>query len=170
MGFLGHTSTMKAVPVTVLIPGFQARCTMQTIGVFQTFLNDDQRGVFLFTGVELHGVEAGNPAASMQLADLYVPKERCQVITLESMLSQEETGLMPHEVRIAVYTSHYVIQGNFHMGVEAGVGDLVDGFRTLYVGATDVEIFPLFRPQAAVIQAAPLAFVYRKGVRMFHAV
>jgi hypothetical protein len=170
MGFLGQTSTTKALPVTVLMPGFQARCTMQTIGVFQVFLNDDQRSVFLLTEVALHGLEAGNPAVSMELADLYASKEQCQVITLESMLSHEETGLMPHEVRIAVYTSHYVIQGNFHMGVDAGVGDLVDGFRTLYIGATDVELFPLFRPQAAVIQAAPLAYIYRKSVCMFHAV
>jgi hypothetical protein len=170
MGFLGQTSTTKAMPVTVLMAGFQARCTLQVMGIVQTFLNDDQRSVFLLKDVTLHGLEAGNPAVSMELEDLYVSKEQCQVIAFESLLDQDQTGLMPHEERVAVYTSHYVIQGNFHMGVDAGVGDLVDAFRTLYIAATDVEFFPLFQPQTAVIQTAPLVYVYREGVRMFHAV
>jgi hypothetical protein len=170
MSFLGQTSTMKAMPVTVLTPGFQARCTLQVLGMVQTFLNDDQRSVFPLKDVTLHGLEVGNPAVSVQLEDLYVSKEQCHTIAFESMLDQDQSGLMPHTERIAVYTSHYVIQGDFHLGVDNVVGDLVDSFRTLYLGATDVEFFPLFRSQAAMIQTAPLAYVYRKSVHMFHAV
>ena len=170
MGFLGQTSTTKAMPVTVLMPGFQARCTLPVMGMVQTFLNDDQRSVLLLKDVTLHGLETGNPAASMELEDLYATKEQCLVIAFETLLPQDQTGLMPHEERMAVYTSHYVIQGSFHMGVDAGVGDLVDGFRTTYIGATDVEFFPLFRPQAAVLHTSPLVYVHRKSVRMFHPV
>ncbi len=170
MGFLGQASTMKELPVTVLMPGFQAQCMLQVLGMIQTFLNDEQRSVLPLKNVTLHGLEVGNPAASMQLEDLYVPKEHCQVIAFETLLSQEQTGLMPRKERMAVYTSHYVIQGNFHLGADNVVGDLVDAFRTFYLGATDVEFFPLFRAQAAITQRAPLAYVYRKGVRMFHAV
>jgi hypothetical protein len=168
MGFLGQTTNMKEMPVTVLMPGFQARCILPVMGMVQTFLNDDQRGVFPLKDVTLHGLEAGNPAVSMQLDSLFVPKENCQAIAFESMLDQDQSGLMPHTERMAVYTSHYVMQGDFHMGADNVAGDLVDAFRTFYLGATDVEFFPLFRSQAAVIQRAPLVYVYRQSVRMFH--
>jgi hypothetical protein len=170
MGFLDQTSTIKAMPVTVLTPGFQARCTLQVLGVVQTFLNDEQRSVFPLKKVTLHGLQAGNPAVSMQLEDLYVSKGQCHAIAFETMLDQDQSGLMPHKERMAVYTSHYVIQGDFHLGVDNVVGDLVDSFRTFYLGATDVEFFPLFRSQAAMIQTAPLVYVYRTSVRMFHVV
>ena len=169
MGFLGQTSNLKEMPVTVLMPGFQARCTLPVMGMVQTYLNDDQRGVFTLKDVTLHGLEAGNPAVSMQLESLFAPKEHCQAIAFEVLLDQDQSGLMAHTERMAVYTSHYVIQGDFHMGADNSVGDLVDAFRTFYLGATDVEFFPLFRSQAAVIQSAPLVYVFRKSVRMFHA-
>ena len=169
MGFLGQTTNVKDTPVTVLMPGFQARCILPVMGMVQTFLNDDQRSVFPLKDVTLHGLEAGNPAVSMQLESLFVPKEHCQAIAFEVLLEQNQSGLMPHIERMAVYTSHYVMQGDFHMGADNGVGDLVDAFRTFYLGATDVEFFPLFRAQAAVIQRAPLVYVYRQSVRMFHA-
>ena len=170
MGFLGQASTMKELPVTVLLPGFQARCTLPVLGMVQTFLNDDQRSVFSLKQATLHGMETGNPAVSMQLESLFAPKEHCQVIAFESMLPQEQTGLMPRVERIAVYTTHYVIQGDFHMGADNSVGDLLDSFRGFFLGATNVEFFPLFRSQAAIIPKAPLTFVYRRAVLMFHPV
>jgi hypothetical protein len=168
MSFFEQASTLKAMPVTVLLPGFQVRCSLQVHGVVQVFLNDDQKSVFPLKQAAMYGLESGNPAASMQLDDLFVPKEQCHAIAFESMLPQEQTGLMPRTERIVVYTSHYAIQGDFHMGADTLVGELIDSVRVMFLGITDVQFFPLFRPQAALIQQAPLVYVYRRAVRMYH--
>lgn len=169
MSFLDQGS-MKAMPAIVLLPGFQARGTLQVLGMVQTFLNDEQKSVFGLKDVALHGLETGNPAASMQLESLFIPKERCQVVAFETTLSQEQTGLMPRVEQIAAYTSHFVIQGEFHMGADTVVGDVIDSVRVMFLGVTNAQFFPLFRPQAAMIQQAPLVYVYRKAVQMFHMV
>ncbi len=169
MGFLEHSSA-KSLSATLLLPGFQARGTLIVLGVMQTFINDEQKGVFTLKGAALHGLETGNPAASMQLADLYIAKEHCQVIAFDQMLPHDQTGLMPRTEQIVAYTSHYCIQGSFHMGTDTQASEVMDSIRGMFLGITNVQFFPLFRPQAAMIQQAPLVYLHRKAVRMFHAV
>jgi hypothetical protein len=86
------------------------------------------------------------------------------------MLSQEQTGLMPRSERLAVYTSHYAIQGDFHMGMDTQISDLIDSVRVIFLAATDAQFFPLFRSQAAIVPQSPLVYVYRAAVQMYHAV
>lgn len=168
MGLQG--TNLKSIPVTVLTAGFQAICTMQVFGSLQVFLNDEQKPVFPLKQITLHGLEIGNPAASMNLEELFVRKDECQVLAFERMFSQEETGLMPRVEQLAAYTSHFVIQGGFHMGSDAPLGDFIGSSRSRFMGVTDAYVFPLFEPQAAIIQEAPLIFVYRDAVRMHHRV
>lgn len=158
------------VPATVLTSGFQAHCTLNIMGMLQTFINDEQKGVFTLRQATLYGLETGNPAASINVPDLFVAKHRCHLIAFDQMMSHEHTGLMPRQERLAVYTTHYVIQGNFHLGSDALVSDFIDSSRAQFIGATDVHIFPLFRAQAQVIQFAPLVYVHRDQVQMHHAV
>jgi hypothetical protein len=169
MGFLDQSSLAKDHPLTVLLPGFQARCTFHTIGLLQTFLNDEQRGTFTLNDVTLHGLEAGNPAVSMNLPELVVRKDQCHTLAFQSEFSHEDTGLMPHTEQVVVYTSHYAIQGDFHMGADSRVADFIEASKSLFIGATNCYVFPLFQSQAAVIQQAPLIFIARNVVRMHHA-
>jgi hypothetical protein len=168
MSFLDQASTTKAIPVTVLLPGFQARAALTVLGVLQTFVNDDQKGVFVLRQVALHGLEVGNPASSMELDSLFVPKDRCQVMAFDTTFPQEQVGLMPRVERMVAYTSHYAIEAEFHMGTDALPADLLDSARVMFLGVTNATFFPLFRSQAAVIQHAPLAFIYRRAVQMYH--
>lgn len=168
MSFLDQASTTQAIPVTVLLPGFQARAALTVLGVLQTFVNDEQKGVFALQQVALHGLEVGNPASSMELDSLFVPKDQCQVMAFDTMFPRDQIGLMPHVERIVAYTSHYAIEAEFHMGADAQPSDLLDSVRVMFLGVTNATFFPLFRSQAAIIQHAPLAFVYRRGMRMFH--
>jgi hypothetical protein len=170
MGFSGQGSTTKALPVAVLMPGFQARCTLQVFGMVQTFINDEQKSVFPLKQVTLHGLEVGNPAVSMELDELVVAKDRCQALAFEAMLPQEQTGLMPRTERLVVYTSHYAIQGDFHMGMDTQISELIDSVRVMFLAATDAQFFPLFRSQAAIVPQAPLVYVHRRTVQMYHAV
>ncbi|MBI5961273.1 MAG: hypothetical protein HY866_21220 [Chloroflexi bacterium] len=169
MGFFEQQgSTAKNLPVTVLLAGFQAQCILQVMGILQTFLNDEQKAVFALKQVALHGLEVDNPAASMSLPELYVRKEECHAIAFDRMFEKDDTGLMPRPEQVAVYTSHYAIQGQFHMGSDTPISDFIASSKSPFVVATDAYIFPLFQPQAALIQTAPLVFVYRSAVRMHH--
>ncbi len=168
MGFLDSVSTTKAIPTTVLTAEFQAACTLNVIGLLQTFLNDEQRAVFPLADAAVYGLERGNPAASMRLPELYMRKLSIHALAFEQTFSSEAMGLMPRAERVAVYTSHFVIQGDFYMGTDALLSDFIDSSKAFFVGATNVSIFPLFAPQTAVIQQAQLLYVHKNQVRMHH--
>lgn len=170
MGIFDQSSLTKQNPVTVLIPGFEVRCMLHSVGLMQTFLNDELKPILTLHQAAVLGLERGNPATSMSLPELYVRKDHCHAIAFEQMLSQEETGLMPHVEPLAVYTSHYVLQGKVHMGTEDRVHDFIATGKSSFIGLTDVAIFPLFELQSAMIQQSPLVFVYRDAVRMHHTV
>jgi hypothetical protein len=137
-------------------------------GRLTTFVNDDQKGVFALQQVALHGLEVGNPASSMELDSLFVPKDRCQAIAFDTTFPQEQVGLMPRALRMVAYTSHYAIEAEFHVGAEDYPSDLLDSVRVMFLGVTNATFFPLFRSQAAIIPHAPVAFVYRRAVEMYH--
>ncbi len=170
MGFFEQTSTHKPKRATLLIPGYQLQGDLEVMGMIQTFLNDETKGTFTIKNVTVHGLEPHNPAASMQIKELYVRKDQVLALVFAEAISREEMGLMPRTETLATYTSHYVVQGDFHMGADALVGDFISSGRALFIGATHVTIFPLFQPRAAVIQSAPLAYVFAQAVWMHHAV
>ncbi len=170
MGFLDGASTTKAISATVLSAEFQVTCTLNVIGLLQTFLNDEQRAVFTLNEAAAYGLERGNPAASMHIPELYIGKRSVHAIAFEQTFSSEEMGLKPRSERVAVYTSHFVIQGEFHMGTDALFSDFIDSSKAFFVGATNASIFPLFAPQTAVIQQAPLLYVHKDQARMHHVI
>jgi hypothetical protein len=120
--------------------------------------------------VTLYGLESDNPAASISIPELIVRKDQCHALIFEQNLSRDESGLLPRAEPLALYTSHYAIQGHCHMGPEAYISDFIETSRALFIGATEVSIFPLFRPRTAVIQQAPTVFIHRSAVRMHHRV
>jgi hypothetical protein len=167
---MGMQGTTKLLSVTMLMPGFQASGTIQIIGQLQTFVNDDQKAVFQLRDVTLYGLERGNPATSISLPELYVRKDQCHALILDREMPQEETGLMQRVEQIAGYTSHFVIQGGYHMGSDSLISDFMASSRAQFIGVTHANLFPLFEPQAAVIQEAPLLYIYRSAVKMHHLV
>ncbi len=167
---MGMQGTTKSVSVTVLTPGFQASGKIQVIGQLQTFVNDDQKAVFTLKEVTLYGLDYGNPATSISLPELYVRKDQCHAFILDHEMPQEETGLMQRIEQIAGYTSHFVIQGGYHMGSDSLVSEFMASSRAQFIGVTHANIFPLFQPQAAIVQEAPLLYLYRSVVNMHHLV
>lgn len=165
---LFETTSAKPVAVHILVPGFVVHGQLAVIGTLQTYLNDERRGTFSLNSVSVYGLEPGNPARSMQLEGLFVAKTRCHAILFDTMLPQEETGLLPRTERLAVYTSHYCIQGDFHMGPDVLIGEFAFASRAQFLGVTSAQIFPLFPPQAALPQSAPLVFVHRDALHMHH--
>lgn len=168
MGFLDQVSSAREVQASVLMPEFQADCTLKIIGLLQTFLNDEQRDVFSLYDASFYGLRQGNPATSIQIPELFVHKTQCQAVAFRQMFEQNDMGLMPRSERLAIYTSHYVIQGDFYMGADSMIADFIHSSRVSYVAATDVSFFPLFAAQAAVVQHAPLVYIHKLAVRMHH--
>lgn len=170
MSFFEQTSAMKQMVATVLIPGYQIRGNLQVLGMIQTFMNDESKGVFTIKGAQVFGLESHNPAASMQIEEMYIRRDQVLALAFDQEFSHEETGLLPRTEQIAAYTSHYVVQGGFHLGTDDPVGDFVTSARAPFLGITPGAVFPLFQPRAAIIQQAPLIYVCAKAIRMYHLV
>lgn len=167
MGIFDGSNT-KQHRVTILLPGFQVRGTLLAYGLMQTFINDEQKDVFIIKDAVVHGLEEGNPAASMNLPEMYILKNQCHALAFEEVLSHEETGLLPRVESMAAYTSHYVIQGKYHMGSDALLADFVTVSKSFFLGVTNAYFFPLFRAQTSMIKQAPLVFIHRDTVKMHH--
>ena len=170
MGFLGHTANMREIATTILLPGFMAEGTLQVRGMLQTYINDEQRPVLSLYDASLYGLEQGNPARSVRVPEVFLRKSVCQVIAFQETFSQEDVGLKPRSERLAAYTSHYVIQGNFHLGTDALIGDFIEAAKSWFINVTDAAFFTLFPAQAGILSGAPLVFLHRDAVRMHHAI
>ena len=169
MGLFGQSTAAKSVSATVLMAGYQAQCTLSILGLLQTFVNDEQKSVLPLEEVTLCGLEQGNPARSMSIPQLFIKKTGCHALAFDAEFSPDETGLMPRVETVAVYTSHFVIQGSYHMGTDTPVSDFVDATKALFIAATNVSIFPLFEPQSRVVAQARLVYIHRSQVVMHHA-
>jgi hypothetical protein len=170
MGIFEQSSNVRPFPATILMADFQARGSLHVVGQLQTFLNDEQKTVFTVQDVGLYGLAQGSPAVSMQIPQMWLNKSACHVVAFEQEFPPSESGLMIRSERLVLYTSHFAIQGDFHMGADTPVPEFVDATKALFVGATDASIFPLFQPQSRVIGQAPLVYVHRGAVRMHHAI
>ena len=170
MSFFEHAANMREIPTTILLPGFMAEGTLHVRGMLQTYINDEQRPVLSLYDASLYGLEQGNPARSVRVPELFLRKDVCQAIAFRETFSQEDVGLKPRSERLAAYTSHYVIQGNFHLGTDALVGDFIEAAKSWFINVTDAAFFTLFPAQAGILSGAPLVFLYRDAVRMHHAI
>lgn len=170
MSFLDQATTSRTAQVTVLTPGFQATATLKIFGMLQTFLNDEQRPVLTLLDAGVYGLERGNPAASLRVPELYVPKHECHAVVFHEEIAAEQLGLMPRAESLAVYTSHFAIQGQFYMGTDALLADFIASSKAQFVVTRQISIFPLFTAQAAIVQQAPVAFIHRAAVKMHHRV
>ena len=170
MGLFQQTALTKEYTVTVLSAEFQARGTIRVLGSIQTFINDEQKPVMVLYNASLFGVERGNPATSTQVPELYIRKDHIQVLAFPDALSRDEFGMLPRIEPLAAYTAHYAIQGNFHMGPENFIADFIDVAKSMFIGATEVSVYPLFQPQVAIIQQAPVVYVHRNMIYIHHAI
>jgi hypothetical protein len=170
MGLFQQSAFVKEFVVTMLCAEFQAQGTLKVLGSVQTFINDEQKSVFALFNTSLFGVERGNPATSTQIPELYIRKDRVQAIAFSIPLTREESGLLPRIEPLVAYTSHYAVQGNFHMGPENFIADFIDVAKAMFIGATEVSIFPLFQPQVAVVAEAPVVYMHRNMISLHHVV
>ena len=76
--------------------------------------------------------------------------------------------MLPRVEPLVAYTSHYAVQGNFHMGPENFIADFIDVAKSMYIGATEVSVYPLFQPQVAIIQQAPVVYLHRDMIYIHH--
>jgi hypothetical protein len=168
MGLFQQSALTKEFKVTILSAEFQAQGTIRVLGNVQTFINDEQKSVIALYNATLFGVERGNPATSTQIPELYVRKDRIQVMAFELALNRDESGMLPRVEPLVAYTSHYAVQGNFHMGPENFIADFIDVAKSMYIGATEVSVYPLFQPQVAIIQQAPVVYLHRDMIYIHH--
>ncbi len=169
MSFFEQTANVREISATVLLPGYMAQGTLRVRGMLQTYINDEQRPVLSLHDASLYGLEQGNPARSVHVPELFLRKTACQVIAFQEEFSQEDVGLKPRSERMAAYTSHYVIQGNFHLGADALVSDFIEAAKSWFLNVTDAAFFTLFPAQAGILSEARLVFLHRDAVRIHHA-
>lgn len=153
--------------VTILTNLFQFKGKLPIMGVFQTFVNDDQRPTFTLNDFDALGVNANNPAAHLKQAEMFISKRICQIIAV-SNVPQGGLQLMPRSESLAMYTQNYSIIGKFHLGPDARLNDFAEVSLSQFIIASEVRIFPLFDARPGVIDASPIALVHKTAIMGYH--
>lgn len=158
------------IAVSIITSGFQARGKLHSMGILQTYLNDDQKTTLTLYGAEVIGYDPNNPATRITPEELVLRKAACSIIAFESRLPSEQWMLMPRTESLVIYTDHFAVQGKFHMGPDARLADFADAGLQQFIPASDAKIYPLFQPRAGLIQAAPVLGIQRTSICMYHKV
>ncbi len=156
--------------VTILNDSFQTRALMRAIGLLTTYMNDDSKPTFTVYNAEAVGFAPSNPATRIVQDEFIFRKPMVQMIAFESVPGDGHVVLLPREEALVVYTSHYAVQGKFHLGPDDRLSDFIEVMLAQFVIITDAHIYPLFQPRTPMIAAAPLVLLQRSHIRMYHKV
>lgn len=154
--------------VTILNEAFQTRAVMRAIGLLTTYINDDSKSTVTVFNSESVGLDPSNPATRILQDEIIFRKQMCHFIAFESVPGEGHVVLLPREEALVMYTSHYAIQGKFHLGPDDRISDFIEVQLAQFVIITDAHIYPLFQPRVPMIAAAPLILLHRSNIRMYH--
>lgn len=163
---LGPTQTQ--LNVAVLTPLFQIRGRLTVIGIFQTFLEDEQRPGISLQGTSVLGLNMGNPAAQMSQAEMFIVKREAHIIALEGVPPAGAITLPPRAESLIAYTPHFAIMGKFHMGADASLLDFVGSARSMYLPVSECRFYPMFQARPGIVGGASLALVHRSAIVTYH--
>jgi hypothetical protein len=154
--------------VTILNDAFQTRAKLRSLGLLTTYLNDDSKPTFPVYHAEAVGLDPANPATRIVQEEFIFRKPTIHAVAFESVPGDGHVVLLQREEALVVYTSHYAIQGKFHLGPDDRLNDFIEVMLSQFVIVTDAHVYPLFQPRTPLIAAAPLVLIQRSHIRMYH--
>lgn len=157
----------QAVPVEVLTATFQIGGKLSPVGGFGMFLNDTMRTTFSIMDAQVTPLPPGWRAGGFSQAELIIPKESVQVM-LVGDLDVSSLNLLPKKEKLAMYTDTFVVSGNVHMGQDERYEGVFHGSGGPFFGVTDAEVYSVRQVKTEIAGAAPIVFVQRNHIDIYH--
>jgi len=141
---------------------------MEPVGPLLDDLNDPTKSGILLHDVQVVPLVAGSSQSSFALETATAQKSDFHLVYLSDPQDHDALNLMKRTEPLIIYTSHFVIRGNLHMGGETRVRDLADGLPSLFLAVSAVTIYPLFQPAITIPKSYSLLLINKTLVRLYH--
>jgi hypothetical protein len=154
-------------PAEILTGYYQVGGGMEILGNPSIYVNDATFPAFHIVDATLTPLMTGTSVGPVKVPSLYLPKSEPHVVLIGDF-SAQDAQLLANRIKLIVFTSAYVIRGEFHTGPETQAADLFFSVPGPFFPATNVDIYPV-RPMAADLGGqADLVYIHRDAVRAYH--
>lgn len=143
---------------------------LEPLGHLLDDFNDPSKTGFLIHDVHISPLVAGSDLGPFALKQVTANKMDFHLAYIAGADDRAEQTLMRRTEQMIVYTSRFVIRGDFHMGGETRLRDFADGLLGDFLPASDVVIYPLFQPSIAIPRNLELVLVNKQRIQLYHPV
>ena len=141
---------------------------LEPLGHLFDDLNDSTKTGFLLHQAHIAPLVAGSSLRPFSLEQVTVNKADFHLLYLVNADDRESLSLMIRTEMVIVYTSRFVIRGQFHMGGETRLRDFVDGLSSTFLAVSDATVFPLFQPSVDIPKSYPLLLINKHLITLYH--
>jgi hypothetical protein len=161
--------TRRSYPVDLYTAAFKVEGIYQPIGNLLDDMNRTDIKCIPLSDATFTALDPRSPLRSVSVPQVVVSKEDLLFLCFKDENTVDEFRMLPRAERIISYTSAFALRGDFHLGAEQQVRDMLDTMRGRFQPVTDVTVFPLFETKVTIPRERRLAVLDIQAVQMYHA-
>jgi hypothetical protein len=158
----------RLYPVRIYTSDLIFEGQLEPLGHLFDDLNDSSKSGFLLHQAHIAPLVAGSSLRPFALEQVTVNKANFHLLYLSDADDRESLSLMIRTEMAIVYTSCFVIRGQFHMGGETRLRDFVDGLSSTFLAVSDATVYPLFQPAVDIPKSYPLVLINKHLITLYH--
>ena len=147
---------------------FQYVGKLEPVGIIIDYLNDLDRITYPLFDVQVHRLIPGGSFPGVTRPEITVARSEVGLLYLPDPEYRSKIQVIKNSERVIVYTPHVVCRGNFHLGAETRLRDLLSLMTGVFLVMTDASVFPLSTLPAPFPQKADLLILNRDYVTAYH--
>jgi hypothetical protein len=140
----------------------------QPVGDILISLNNAEQAYVPLSEATFTPLDPESPLRPASVPQVVVSKEDLIFACLRDEDVVEEIRMLRRVERIIVYTAAFALRGEFHLGVEQRIPDMLDTMRGHLQPITDVTVFPLIQTKVAIPRKQRLVLLNTHAVQMYH--
>ena len=156
--------------VDVLTEHYHFMATLDPHGVLVNYLNHPDRATMPLKQVTATALYTGSILTAFKAEELFIRRNEIIALRLSDKLSSETMPLLPRKEKLRVFLPRFVVQADFHCGVDTQPGDLFDAMTSYWAIATDALVHSLIHATSPVFHEAAVLLVNRRHVRFYQTV
>jgi len=162
------TAPRRLYPVRIYTTEMILEGKLEPLGHLLDDLDDSDKTGMLIHDARIHPLIAASNLQPFALKQVTANKMDFHLLYLADADDRKDQTLMRRTAEMIVYTSRFVIRGNFHMGGETRLRDFADGLLGTFLPVSEATIYALFRPAIDIPSKYPLLLVNKHQIRLYH--
>lgn len=160
--------TKRLYRCEIFTEAFRIEGRLEPMGEIVTALGDNRRTCMTVHEATITPISAHYRLGSMAAPELIINKKNVVFVALLDEADHEDIRLAPKIEVLTAYTRSYAIQGEFHLGGEMRVRDLIDTLTLDFAPVTNVKFFTLTPPKVDLSGSCPFIILNKNFIETYH--